>query len=185
MNNIEKKVKVLLKNGEKRKDIAQKLDISLYKLDKIKKRLIDNGEIEGKDKKEKIPDRELEAYKTVIDVMSRRYLDYGTTQSYCTPLSKKMKELHKKYDYVLILKTINYCNDSLLYASKKQFENIYHKVSYLCAIIRNNIEKVRKSEQKKIRNRIENEKIVDVKEVQKQRVSIPTTKRDLSEFLDD
>lgn len=43
---LKNNVKEMLENGKKRKDIAKKLNITLYMFDKIKKELIANNELD-------------------------------------------------------------------------------------------------------------------------------------------
>ena len=45
---LKNNVKEMLENGKKRKDIAKKLNITLYMFDKIKKELIANNELDLK-----------------------------------------------------------------------------------------------------------------------------------------
>ena len=102
----------------------------------------------------------------------------------------KLKQLSKVYSYNVILNTIKTKTKSLEYASKKDFNNDIAKISYLIAIIKNNAQSVynqmKKQQEindKKLRMN-ESDKII-IREMNNQRVSRPTRRRDLSEFLDD
>lgn len=88
--------------------------------------------------------KECEDRKHTISVIACEFLDYNTSQVFPTILTKKLKEL-EFYGYDVILETIDKCRSSIEYSIKtKSFKNDMNKISYIMAIIKNNINDVYK-----------------------------------------
>lgn len=86
--------------------------------------------------------KENENRKYAIDIICSDFLDYKTGQVFPTILTKKLKEL-EFYGYDVIIETIEKCRSSIEYSLKtKQFKNDLNKISYLMAIVKNNINDV-------------------------------------------
>lgn len=87
---------------------------------------------------------ECENRKRTINVIACDFLDYNTGQVFPTVLTKKLKEL-EFYGYDVIMETIEKCRSSIEYSIKtKSFKNDMNKISYIMAIIKNNINDVYK-----------------------------------------
>lgn len=133
--------------------------------------------------------KENEDRKLSIDIISSDFLDYQPGQVFPTILTKKLKEL-EFYGYDVILETIEKCRSSIEYSLRtKQFKNDQNRISYLMAIIKNNINDV-------YREHIRNEKISEKQQVQvsnfeevceKEVINIGSKQRakDISSFLED
>lgn len=133
--------------------------------------------------------KENEDRKLSIDIISSDFLDYQPGQVFPTILTKKLKEL-EFYGYDVILETIEKCRSSIEYSLRtKQFKNDQNRISYLMAIIKNNINDV-------YREHIRNEKISEKQQVQvsnfeevceEEVINIGSKQRakDISSFLED
>lgn len=88
--------------------------------------------------------KENEDRKRVIERFTSEFLDYVPGQVFPTVLTKKLKEL-EFYGYDVIDRTIDKSYDSIQYALRtKDFRNDVGKISYIFAIIKNNINDVYK-----------------------------------------
>lgn len=88
--------------------------------------------------------KENEDRKKVIEKFAVDFLDYQPGQVFPTVLTKKLKEL-EFYGYDVINKTIDKTYNSILYAIQyKEFKSDVAKISYIFAIIKNNINDVYK-----------------------------------------
>ena len=86
--------------------------------------------------------RNTDIYKKIIYIISSDFLGYQKGQSFPTVLAKKLKEL-EFYPNEVILKTVENNYDNILYWMKnKEFSNDIGKISYIFAIIKNNINDV-------------------------------------------
>lgn len=197
---LKQNIKEMLEKGKKRKDIAKKLGITLYKFDKIKKELKENKELDFKKmaevtnpKKHKTKEEinffspETKARYEAIDLISRKYLNYQSGQTFNTFLSKKIEAMGYSYSYNVILATIKKCENNLTYAiTHKQFDSDIHKISYLCAIINNNLNNTLKEREKKEQiNKGLEKREINYEEINKTIVSAPSKRRDFSVFLDE
>ena len=133
--------------------------------------------------------KENEDRKYVIGRFATEFLDYVPGQVFPTILTKKLKEL-EFYGYVVIKKTINKSYDSIQYALKtKEFKNEANKISYIFAIIKNNINDVYKQvlaeekSQKKQEKQVINMDIDDEKTVMN--IGTKQKAKDISCFLED
>ena len=81
-------------------------------------------------------------WKKIINKFAIEYLGYESGQPFPTFLPKRIKELDF-YDNETIYRTMLYC-DNTIYDSinTKEFSSDYAKVSYILAILRNNINKI-------------------------------------------
>lgn len=198
-----------VKKGYTENETLEELNITKYQYNKIRKKLENLGlysihlvnkarknriaRERYKDKKlglNQISDEEEKCRKECVDILSQRYLAYNSNKKFNAILVSKLEQLSKAYSYNVILNTIKTKAKSLEYASKKDFNNDIAKISYLIAIIKNNAQSVynqmKKQQEindKKLRMN-ESDKII-IREMNNQRVSRPTRRRDLSEFLDD
>ena len=79
-----------------------------------------------------------------IEMFATEFLGYGKGQVFPTILCKKLKEL-EFYGFDVINKTVKKCQSSIEYAiTYKDFNNDSAKISYIFAIIKNNINDVYK-----------------------------------------
>lgn len=185
MDNLELKIKELIEEGRTRKYITEKLKITFYKFDKIKAKLIEENKINPNKKIKKMSsDLEEEYRKMIIDIICKKYLNYKNTPDFNSTLVLKLSQMHKNNSYQEILQSTIDSQKQLEYSSRKEFENDYYKISYLCAIIRNNIKNIQNTIIKKEKKK-EKEVFVDIDEINKRRTSNPTKRRDLTEFLND
>lgn len=199
---LKNNVKEMLENGKKRKDIAKKLNITLYMFDKIKKELIANNELDLK-QMEKVTNSQKKITKNieeinfsspenkarfeVIDLLSKRYLNYSPGQKFNTFLCKKIEAMSYAYSYSIILATAKKCLNNMDYAnSNKEFNNEVQKISYLCAIIKNNLNNTLKEREKREqRNKGLEKREINYEEANKVIVTTKTKRRDFSIYLDD
>lgn len=133
--------------------------------------------------------KENEARKKVIDIISYDFLRYEHGQVFPTILTKKLKEL-EFYGYEVIEKTIEKCRSSIEYSmNTKTFKNDLNKISYIMAIVKNNINDV-------YRECVREEKIIEKQE--KKAINFEATDeqtimnigskhkaKDISDFLED
>lgn len=88
--------------------------------------------------------KENEDRKNVIEKFAIDFLDYESGQVFPTVLTKKLKEL-EFYGYDVINRTIDKAYNSIQYAIQhKEFKSDVGKISYIFAIIKNNINDVYK-----------------------------------------
>lgn len=113
--------------------------------------------------------KENEDRKNVIEKFAVDFLDYKPGQVFPTVLTKKLKEL-EFYGYDVINRTIDKTYNSIQYAIQhKDFKNDVGKISYIFAIIKNNINDVYKQvvqEEKKSETVCEIDNEVDINNIQ-------------------
>ncbi len=113
--------------------------------------------------------KENEDRKKVIEKFAVDFLDYKPGQVFPTVLMKKLKEL-EFYGYDVINQTIDKTYNSILYAIQhKEFKNDVGKISYIFAIIKNNINDVYRQAvqgEKKKENLYEIDNSVDIDNIQ-------------------
>lgn len=113
--------------------------------------------------------KENEDRKKVIEKFAVDFLDYKPGQVFPTVLMKKLKEL-EFYGYDVINQTIDKTYNSILYAIQhKEFKNDVGKISYIFAIIKNNINDVYRQtvqDEKKKENLYEIDNSVDIDNIQ-------------------
>lgn len=200
---LKNKIKLYLEKGTTRKDIVKKLNITYYTFDKLKKELKENNELDLK-KMTKIANPKSSNQKNIndicfsspetraryeaIDIISRKYLGYETgQQNFNSFLSRKIEAMSYSYSYNVILATIKKCENNLTYAVQhKTFESDAHKISYLCAIINNNLKRTLDEKEKKQRiNKGLEKREKDYGEINQNIVTSPTKRMDFSIFLDE
>lgn len=104
----------------------------------------DNGKYYKSKEVYDIWNKENENRKKVIEKFAIDFLDYKPGQVFPTVLTKKLKEL-EFYGYDVINRTIDKAYNSIQYAIQhKDFKNDIGKISYIFAIIKNNINDVYK-----------------------------------------
>ena len=104
----------------------------------------DNGKYYKSKEVYDIWNKENEDRKNVIERFAVDFLDYKPGQVFPTVLTKKLKEL-EFYGYDVINRTIDKAYNSIQYAIQhKEFKNDVGKISYIFAIIKNNINDVYK-----------------------------------------
>lgn len=206
---ISTKVKEYLETGETQKEICSNLNISEYKLRNIvktlkenqlldkekiiqsKKKLKNKEKYEKNKEKPKLSNSENEARKEAIDIICRKYLDYENSKNFVSALSMKLAQIHLSYSYNIILSTIKNCESSLQYVNQKKFSNEFQKISYICAIIKNNINGVWTKWKKQhlikigLDKRYSQSDEETVRRLNNPIKTTPTKRRDFSEFLDD
>ena len=128
----------------------------------------DNGKYYKSKEVYDIWNKENEDRKNVIEKFAIDFLDYEPGQVFPTVLTKKLKEL-EFYGYDVINRTIDKVYNSIQYAIQhKEFKSDVGKISYIFAIIKNNINDVYKrtvQQEKEKKNRtvceIDNELDID------------------------
>lgn len=131
----------------------------------------DNGKYYKSKEVYDIWNKENENRKKVIEKFAVDFLDYEPGQVFPTVLTKKLKEL-EFYGYDVINRTIDKTYDSIQYAIQhKDFKNDMGKISYIFAIIKNNINDVYKQivqeeKEKKSETICEIENEVDIDNIQ-------------------
>lgn len=104
----------------------------------------DNGKYYKSKEVYDIWNKENEDRKNVIERFAVDFLDYKPGQVFPTVLTKKLKEL-EFYGYDVINRTIDKAYNSIQYAIQhKEFKSDVGKISYIFAIIKNNINDVYK-----------------------------------------
>lgn len=104
----------------------------------------DNGKYYKSKEVYDIWNKENEDRKNVIEKFAVDFLDYKPGQVFPTVLTKKLKEL-EFYGYDVINRTIDKVYNSIQYAIQhKEFKSDVGKISYIFAIIKNNINDVYK-----------------------------------------
>lgn len=172
------------------KEIVLKLEnLGLYDKEKIQQAIKKRKTtLKNKDYNSRIKlSTEEEQYrKKSIDVMCRRYFDYNKTKHFNPVLVSKLQGLNKFSSYKTIYNTIIYQQQNLDYANTKVFSSDFQKISYMIAIIKNNLSKVYTEMKEKEKN-AQNLTITDslARELTKSRVTKPTKRLDMSSLLDD
>lgn len=127
--------------------------------------------------------KENEDRKRVIERFTSEFLDYVPGQVFPTVLTKKLKEL-EFYGYDVIDRTIDKSYDSIQYALRtKDFRNDVGKISYIFAIIKNNINDVYKQvlrEEKEQKREYTIDTSVDVDDIQ-----TTHTEKNITKWLED
>lgn len=129
----------------------------------------DNGKYYKSKEVYDIWNKENENRKKVIEKFAIDFLDYEPGQVFPTVLTKKLKEL-EFYGYDVINRTIDKAYNSIQYAIQhKDFKNDIGKISYIFAIIKNNINDVYKQivqEEKRSETVCEIDNEVDINNIQ-------------------
>lgn len=125
---------------------------------------------------------EVDTRNAIVSKIAYDFLGYQTGQKFPSYIQKKLNEL-KFYSYDVILRTIENMQDNILYyMNNKEFKNESGKISYIFAIISNNINDVNKSYQwnKKCEQQEHNTEIIDIPE------SAPASSnvKDITSWLD-
>lgn len=124
--------------------------------------------------------------KECIDIMCKRYFDYNKTKHFNPVLVSRIQNLNKYAPYKIIYNTIVYHQKNLDYASTKTFSSEFQKISYMIAIIKNNLSKVYKDMQEK--EELQKKSTISdslARELTKKRVTKPTKRLDMTDLLDD
>lgn len=125
---------------------------------------------------------EIDTRNAIVTRIANEFLGYQTGQKFPAYIQKKLNELNY-YSYDVILKTIDKMSDKIMYyMNNKEFKNESGKISYIFAIISNNINDVNKEYQWKRKNE-EHEhhtEIVDIPE----EIPTPSKVKDISSWLD-
>ena len=148
-----------------------------------------NGKYYKNQKVYDVWNKENEDRKKTIDIIASDFLNYQPGQVFPTVLTKKLKEL-EFYGYDVILKTIEKCRKSIEYSmNTKSFKNDLNRISYIMAIIRNNIIDVYKEclrEEKIINKQEEQTTNFDVVDEQSMmNIGSKIKAKDISDFLED
>lgn len=129
----------------------------------------DNGKYYKSKEVYDIWNKENEDRKNVIERFAVDFLDYKPGQVFPTVLTKKLKEL-EFYGYDVINCTIDKAYNSIQYAIQhKEFKSDVGKISYIFAIIKNNINDVYKQvvqEEKRSETVCEIDNEVDIDNIQ-------------------
>lgn len=129
----------------------------------------DNGKYYKSKEVYDIWNKENEDRKNVIERFAVDFLDYKPGQVFPTVLTKKLKEL-EFYGYDVINRTIDKAYNSIQYAIQhKEFKSDVGKISYIFAIIKNNINDVYKQvvqEEKRSETVCEIDNEVDIENIQ-------------------
>lgn len=204
-NDLDQKILQLRQvEGMTIKDIIKELKIKYTdyqkSIDKLKSlKLYDEKEVEKAKKRKKsreyyhkhknekhLHGKEEEYRKECIDIMCRRYFNYNQIGKFNPVLVDRLKRLNDIASYNTVLNTIKAQIKSLDYANTKNFASETQKISYMIAIIRNNLsntlKKMEINEKLAKKNRIDEEII---KEINKERECKPSKRFDMTEFLDD
>jgi len=132
-----------------------------------------------------IKQKENQDRQDIIDRFCYDFLDYKPGQIFPTILTKKLKEL-EFYGYGVINKTIDKSYKSIQYAlSTKEFKNDIGKISYIFAIIKNNINDVyrdvlREEKESETTKTFEIDTSVDIDNIQTQH-----EEKNISKWLED
>lgn len=129
----------------------------------------DNGKYYKSKEVYDIWNKENEDRKNVIERFAVDFLDYKPGQVFPTVLTKKLKEL-EFYGYDVINRTTDKAYNSIQYAiQNKEFKSDVGKISYIFAIIKNNINDVYKQvvqEEKRSETVCEIDNEVDIDNIQ-------------------
>lgn len=181
-----------IKRSAFNKEVQILKDKNLYDEDTIKKAMKRKKQRENKENnknKVKLPPQEEEYRKKCIDFLAKEYFNYNNTHHINPLLIKKIKELHEHGSYQLIFFTIISEKENLAYASTKNMSSEYNTISYMMAIIRNNLNKSR--EKLKLQQKINQgmaKKYNDtstINDLNNQITTKPTTRIDMSDLIDD
>lgn len=138
-------------------------------------------------KSQEIYDAELQRKakrRELIDYICREFLGYGNGQPFPTSLPKKIKEL-EFYSDDIILETFKKCSPEINYQLEhKQFSSEYGKLSYIFAIVKNNIADVYTEVQRK-QKQDEISRKTEIECDNLSNVGTKTRGKDISSFLDD
>lgn len=139
--------------------------------------------------KPKLPTLEAEYFKKCKDILSFDYFNYAVTKKYNPSITLKLNDLYRKgYSYKTIYNVLLSQQNSLQYANKKQFNSDYNKLCYIMVIISSklpaqvNQDKNYEEASEGLKKRIDDNEISS--ELNKKRISKPSHKLDMSEFLD-
>lgn len=197
---MEEKFKIMKQEGKKKSTIKKELNITDYQYNKINKKIKEEGQcnnkktIEQKKKPKEIKKKtnfssaESKARYEAIDILSKKYLGYEDSKDFNSYLAKRLDAMSYEYSYEIILSTIIDCKKSMDYAiAHKEFKTDIGKISYLCAIISNNLKDTLKTKQKKelIQEGLEKRDEIDYTLLNKEKITIPTKRKDFSIFLDE
>ena len=99
-------------------------------------------------------------------------------------MNKKLEELGKSYGWEVVYKTFKHCEDNIkFWVTQKEFSTEYNKLTYIMAIILNNINDVymryKAEKNKKITNTYVDINILNDDEV----TTIQNKANDISQFL--
>ena len=87
---------------------------------------------------------EIDTRNAIVTRIANEFLGYQAGQKFPAYIQKKLNELNY-YSYDVILKTIDKMSDKIMYyMNNKEFKNESGKISYIFAIISNNINDVNK-----------------------------------------
>lgn len=182
--------KLHLKRKEFQNIVSKLKKLNLYNEEEIKKAQKNKKIRENRNKnkfKPKLTEEEEMYRKKSIDFMCRKYFDYNLTHHFNPILVAKLQELGKITSYKVIYNTIIYQEKSLNFANTKTFSSDYQKISYMMAIIKNNLSIVWKKLQRQDQIRESKEKGEDkeiVKQLNKKYETKPTERFDMSAWLD-
>lgn len=133
--------------------------------------------------------KENENRKKVIEKFAVDFLDYKPGQVFPTVLTKKLKEL-EFYGYDVINRTIDKAYNSIQYAIQhKDFKNDIGKISYIFAIIKNNINdvyrQVLREEKIKEKQKTQTDHFESISESELMNIGSKKKAKDISEFLEE
>ena len=128
--------------------------------------------------------------KLCISFLCEKYFNYKITKKINPVLITKLKQLNSCASYEVIYNTLQSQEKNLNYIhSNKKFNNDIQEMSYLLAVVKNNLTQI--NEKININNAINEAKLKstsmneDIIEMLNQKIETkPTQKRDLSEFID-
>lgn len=128
--------------------------------------------------------------KLCISFLCEKYFDYKKTKKVNPILITKLKQLNSHASYEVIYRTLQSQESNLNYIhSNKKFNNDIQEMSYLLAVIKSNLTKINEKinmnnaiNEAKLKSTSMNEDIIDM--LNQKIETKPTTKRDLSEFID-
>lgn len=168
-----------------KQEVEKLKELNLYNEDKVKKAIKNRQRKEKKQNaiKFEISEEEKDFRKKCINILSEKYLDYKKEKSFNPQLVTKLSELSKTSSYKIIYYTIQNQQKSLQYATTKTFSSNYNKILYLISIIRNNLEKTKRQIEEN-ENRIENNSLELSHSLEKEIVSVPTDRLDMSDLID-
>lgn len=175
------------------KEIVKKLKKeNLYDEEEIKKAMKRRKRKEytsAHKSKQKLSPEEENYRKKCIEFLCTRYFSYNETHRFNPVLVTKLQQLHSISSYKIIFNTIIYQKKNLDYANRKPMASEFQKISYMMAIIRNNLHIVYKKIKRKENIEESKEKKSNTSnlanQLNKTIISKPTDKIDMSQFLDD
>jgi len=176
--------KIFNQNVEKlkEKDLYDEIKIK----EAMKNRKLQNSVKKAVTTKLNLSPEEEKYRKECIDIMCKRYFDYNKTKHFNPVLVSRIQNLNKYAPYKIIYNTIVYHQNNLDYASTKTFSSEFQKISYMIAIIKNNLSKVYKDMQEK--EELQKKSTISdslARELTKKRVTKPTKRLDMTDLLDD